>query len=149
MINWEDETLFCGQVFGHLLLTGDITFETWSRFDNIVDVNIYSDYLVEKDIQLAVVEDDWNGGPSEAVRCALVGAWMSGQIHFKPEHDVETIMFRHIIDIQNRTLEHFRNSISREWYNRDIESILSVYYQVMSEKIEPPCHCAEQSDYVQ
>lgn len=149
MIDWEDRTLYYGQVFGHLLLTGGITFETWSRFNNIVDVNIHSDFLVGKDIQLAVNEDDWEGGPSEAVRCALLDAWGSGHIHFKPEYDVETIMMQQIIDIRDRTLEHFRNSISREWYIRDIEAILSVYDRVMSEKTEPPCHCAEPSDSVQ
>lgn len=131
MIDYEDRTLFYGQVFGHLLLTEGITFDTWSRFDGIVDVNIYSDFLVEKNIQLAVNEDDWNGGPSEAVRCALLDAWRAGHIHFKPECNVEAIMVQHIIDIRDRTLDHFRNSISREWYKQDIQKILSVYDRVI------------------
>lgn len=131
MIDWNDRTLFYGQVFGHLLLARGITFETRSRFDNIVNINVNSFFLTEKDIQLAVGKDDWNGGPSEAVRCALVSAWMLGHIHFKPEYDVETVMVQHIIDIRDRTLEHFRKSISREWYKRDIQSILSVYDRVL------------------
>lgn len=127
MINWDDRTLFYGQVIGHLLLTEDIAFCTTARMDGIVNVNVCSKYFTDEELMIDVLEDDWNNGPSEAVRRALLGAMLSERIQFKPEFDVETIMVQNILNVRDRTLAHFRNSISRDWYERDIQTILSVY----------------------
>lgn len=136
MIDRDDRTLFYGQVIGHLLLTEGITFYTTSRMNGIVDVNVSSKFFTNEKLLIDVLEDDWNNGPSEAVRCRLLSAMLLDHIQFKPEYDVETIMVQDILNIRNRTLAHFRNSISRDWYERDIQKILSVYDRVFAQTDE-------------
>lgn len=120
------DVLYVGQAIGNLILSGHITFTAYSWAFGAVDIRIRSDCFKEKEFILSVKEDDWEDGPSEAVRCGLLNRWMQGELKFEEVLYGEMTVKKCITDLRDKTLSHYRNSISRSRYEKDFQEILQL-----------------------
>lgn len=126
MAKRENDVLLFGQVIGNLILSGHITYTAYSWASGMVDIKVHSDCFKEKDFILAVKEDDWKGGSSEAVRCGLLNRWRQGKLEFEAALYGKTTVKKRITDLRDKTLSHYRNSISRSRYEEDLGEILQL-----------------------
>ena len=120
------DVLYVGQAIGNLILSGHITFTAYSWAFGAVDIRIRSDCFKEKEFILSVKEDDWEDGPSEAIRCGLLNRWMQGELKFEEVLCDEMTVKKCITDLRDKTLSHYRNSISRSRYEKDFQEILQL-----------------------
>lgn len=126
MAKRENDVLYLGQAIGNLILSGHITFTAYSWAFGMVDIRICSDCFKEKEFILSVKEDDWEDGPSESVRCGLINRWMQGKLKFEAALYGKTTVKKRITDLRDKTLSHYRNSISRSRYEEDLREIVQL-----------------------
>lgn len=126
MAKRENDVLYLGQAIGNLILSGHIMFTAYSWAFGMVDIKVHSNCFKEKEFILSVKEDDWEGGPSEAVRCGLLNRWRQGKLEFEAALYGKTTVNKRITDIRDKTLSHYRNSISRSRYEEDFGEILQL-----------------------
>ncbi|MCI8389074.1 MAG: hypothetical protein HFE63_11510 [Clostridiales bacterium] len=123
----KNDVLYLGQAIGNLIISGHISFTVYSWAFGMVDIRVHSDcFKEEKEFILSVKEDDWEDGPSEAVRSGLVNRWLQGKLKLEEALYGKTTVKKRITDLRDKTLSHYRNSISRSRYEDDFGEILQL-----------------------